>query len=170
MNIKPELQDLKQIYDLYKLFWKEWTIYKYSGLNDKDVSLVAFYLKIDFDFYACDNLSVYDSRLALARLNEKLRANYCNYQDWVIKKFQFTIIKDCLKNDFEINYSMPIKKLNVDVKLSKILLRFNFNNLQQLFGHYTDETFRDKVAFGHILLYLHERKKLNQHYYAAVQL
>jgi hypothetical protein len=167
MNTTLNLHALKQLYDLHAPFWNDWLNYKYCGLNNKDIYVLNQHIKNNFELGADDKLMFYNHESEIIQVTEKLRTNYKDYQEWAIKKFQFAVIKDCLKNEFEINYNKAITELTIDQNLQQILLRFNVNTINELFSNYTDQLFTDKVAFGHILVYMKEHQKLNQLCYAS---
>jgi hypothetical protein len=149
--MKSNLKILQQIVSLYAPFWLEWSEYKFNALSVKDSLVINTLLKNKFKISTTPKSEFYISPKKINRLILKLKNNYSHYQEWVIIRFQFILLKKMCEGNRELLYGIPIQQLPIDAELIEVLLRFKANSLVELFTLYNDKAFKDKIFFAYIL-------------------
>lgn len=145
------------IYTVFKYYepcWHDWQQYKYCGLNETDKYVVNAHLNSQFEFSAGDTLMFYNRPKVVDSVKNKLETNFESYQDWVIDKFQFALIKLLGAHQVEQVFYCPILFLNINQELKEILMRLRGSNLMEIIGPLPHNELKNKAAFNIILLFI----------------
>jgi hypothetical protein len=152
-SVSQKLEKLNSYLQLYSPFWSEWTKYSCNGLTETDIYVIASIKKNNFQFSFVDNIAMYFKANAIERITEKLRLNYPEFQEWIILKFQFSLVSLALEHDFDGFFATEIEFLPIHPELKMCLEKFKFRSLNDLFKTHSDCSFRQKPYFDLILTF-----------------
>jgi hypothetical protein len=155
------LNQLKESFGLYLPFWMEWKEYEFNGLTATEIYMIEVQAKNNFKNNMDDSFMFYNQLDTLKNLIHKLSENFEEFQDWLIIKFQFSIVKFSQGINLELFYKIPIAELQLPQILIQNLQEFNCKNLEELFAKYSDKDFRNPTEFKTIKEFLKNEKRNN---------
>jgi hypothetical protein len=142
MGLKKRLRELKKIYSEYALLWEDWIQYEFNDLSEEDIHLINFYVAKNIG--VIDYLRYRHHNNHLKSSINKLNASFPEFQEWVVLKFQFILLRLAFKMDFEIFFGTDIEHLQLSEEFKNKLKGFNAKNLDTLFRNYSEDDFKYK--------------------------
>lgn len=145
------LNELKQAYKPYSGLWHEWTNYKYSNLNDEELYTMNIQIKNNFTVSIDEFVMFYNKIEIIEGLIIKLKFFFDEFKEWVILKWQISVLK-LVPDSRGVNFlKTNISELDLSMELKEGLMRFGFGTLNDLFNTYTDGEFKSPILFNKVL-------------------
>jgi hypothetical protein len=160
------LHPLEENIQPYLLFWEEWRRYPYNGLHLVEIYALDVHIANEFRMEIDDELLFCLDPDLLKKITSRLKENYQEYQDWLILRFQTTLIRSAGKIPPDLYFSTPLTELGAlrgsDLPLSGpligILRKFRCFSLGEIFFRYGDKDFREAERFRLVLEFMSELK------------
>lgn len=144
--------ELKENSKPYIQFWETWIRSETCFLSEKEIKIIETYVfkNMDKEVSILQSFKMVNQLPLLERLNEKLKAEYWKYKDWVLITFLFAIIKLAEISGQKKFMETPINDLEIlsDIKIS--LRNLNINTLQEFFEKYSEDDLYKPEVFNKI--------------------
>lgn len=153
------LSELKQAYEPFKALWNEWTGYAFCGLSEIEIYVMNSHRNNNFEVRIEDFVGFSSHIDIIHNLIKHLNSSYLEFKEWVVIKFQFSILSIARKTSFYVAnmprevvfFKLPMVILPVTESLKNILLKFKKQTLEQLFDSYSDQDFLEPAQFDIIV-------------------
>jgi hypothetical protein len=160
------LHPLKENVQPYILFWEEWRRYPYNGLHLVEIYALDVHIANEFSPEISDKLLFCIDPDLLEKITSRLKENYQEYQDWLILRFQTTLIWSAGKIPPDLYFATPLAELGalrgaaqpLSGPLIGILRKFRCFSLGEIFFRYGDKDFREPELFRLVLEFMSELK------------
>jgi len=160
------LQDLKRSFLKYIAFYHEWSIYKYSGLNELDIYMLKIHFEKNFEVDNDDLIMFYNNPIEIKKLTKKLNENYTSFQEWLILNFQIEVLKLAgdmpldvfLETSFFTSSEGSFYPTRISNDLSLILRKFGCRNFSMLFRCNSKMDFMKKEKFEVVIEFMNVLK------------
>ena len=165
-----QLLELKKSFENLVPFWFDWVQYKHNGLDEIDVYIIETFRKKEFKFNPKDSPMFYYRKNIIENTLKKLELSYREFQDWVIVKFQVSllnlfseensnstlnelnVITDNSKSiSVESFFDKEIQTLFLEEEIKKALLTFNCLTIGGIVGQFSEYELKEKSVFKNIL-------------------
>lgn len=156
------LQDLKRSFLQYIAFYHEWSIYKYSGLNELDLYMLKVHFENNFEVDSDNLIMFYNNPVEIKKLTKKLDENYTFFQEWLILKFQMEVLKLAgdmplelfFNTSFYVSSDESFYPTRISNDLLLILKKFGHRNFSMLFQCNSEKDFMKKEKFEIIVEFM----------------
>lgn len=151
MHQNTHLFNLYSIFSLYAPCWQDWKAYPHNGLDATDLYVLENLQRSNFNIEAGNGQMFYYQPKVIEGVTAKLHSNYPHYQEWVIIKFWFALIRRLDKHLLEQYFGTPFDELPLSPGEKELLKKFGVGSLNQLIQKYTDADLRQSPLFGLVL-------------------
>jgi len=146
----PRLKQLKQSFEPYLSFWEEWKTNEVSELLPHEIRLINSKLRNNFSLSWKDYIFSAKSSEQYIIITNKLDQTIVAYQDFVIERFQSRILS-VLRTNFEQLPYVQLAELPISKEEIKILYRFEYDTIKDIFSHIREKEFRKPHLFPIVL-------------------
>jgi len=150
-----QLLELNLWYNNYQDFWPQWKVYKYCGLDARDVVNIELFR--DHHFRINTNLlerfhtrEEINGQLVVPLVN-KLQLNYRQYKEWVSEKFLLSLVKYGTDYGLKEFFETPLDGLPINVKAKNALKSFNCGSISEMTEKYNEEDFLEEWLFTKVI-------------------
>lgn len=177
MDLKP----LRNWYNRYEDFWKEWKTYKHNGLTERQITSIEVWQRANF-YIDTAQLKLFHNKTNMEEklvkpLVEALSDSYQDYKGWVADKFLHYLVQSSMIYGEEGFLDLPIDQLRINDSEKENLKKFNCVNVGSIISSYEGRVFLTDEIFSLILLFrdpilkrrleFEELTQLNIHYATA---
>lgn len=146
------LTELKTVFANYAPLWDAWQNYQFNGLSKEDVYVLTVQKQQKYSYSPGDSLMFYNKDKAIESVLEKLKVNYPHYQEWVVMKFWFSLIRRLDKHLLDHYFGLSFDDLPLSLEEKNILKQFGVSSINQLFQTYTDEDLKQQSSLYNLVV------------------
>lgn len=144
--------ELKENSKPYIQFWETWIRSETCFLSEKEIKIIETYAfkNMNRDVSILQSFKMVNQLPLLEKLNDKLKAEYWKYKDWVLLTFLLAIIKLAENSNQKSFMHTPINELEIleDIKIS--LRKLNVNTFLEFFNKYSEDDLYKPDMFNKI--------------------
>lgn len=154
MNRNTHLFNLHSIFNLFAPCWNDWKAYAHNGLGATDIYVLDNLKQSNFEVDAGNGQMFYYQPKVIEGVTAKLHSNYTHYQEWVVLKFWFTLLKRFDKSLIDFYFELPLASLPLTHTETELLKKFNVKNIEQLINEYPDKEMHKPELFGLVMQWM----------------
>ena len=150
-----QLEQLKQYYSFFSVQWNEWLEYKgVEYLSEQDLYALSVFEKNNFKIKLSEEMMFYNKTRLIKGIIDKLEYSKIEFKEWLIERWQFSLIKAGLSTDLTLFVTTKIEELEIDEKFKHLLRQFKKNTIAEILDSYSDFDFASEVYFKIIKEYM----------------